>query len=67
MIEKGLKFKSKWFDGIVEVDLVNEEDNDLEVYITSPSGSRWPEHWNLQHTLTGFKQGDYFRDKECYD
>lgn len=61
-IEKGLKFTSKWFDGVVEVDHINEEDNDLEVYITPTNGQRRFEHWNLQHTIWGFEQGDYSRE-----
>lgn len=60
-LKKGLKFTSKWFKGIVEIDHINEEDNDLEVYITppNPKGQKWFEHWNLQHTIWGFEQGDY--------
>ena len=58
-LKKGLKFTGKWFDGIVEIDHINEEDNDLEVNITTNSGYTRFEQWNLQHTKWGFENGDY--------
>lgn len=58
-LDKGLVFTSIHFDGDVEVDLVNEEDNDLEVSITPHGGQRRMEHWDLQCTVWGFEQGDY--------
>ena len=63
-LEKGLKFKGKWFKGQCEIDHINEEDNDLEVLITSEYGQTRMEHWNLEHTLIGFTNGDYSLNTE---
>lgn len=53
-LKYGMKFIGKWFKGLCVVDVVNEEDNDLEVLITSEYGKTRMEHWNLQHTIWGF-------------
>ena len=58
-LKYGVKFIGKWFKGLCVVDVVNEEDNDLEVLITSEYGQTRMEHWNLQHTIWGFENGDY--------
>lgn len=58
-LKKGIKFLGKWFKGLCVVDVVNEEDNDLEVLITSEYGQTRMEHWNLLHTILGFETGDY--------
>lgn len=58
-IEKGLKFKSKWFEGTVEVLEVLKETNILKVKISKSETSWWFEDWNLEHTYVGFERGDY--------
>lgn len=60
-IEKGLKFRSKWFEGTVEVHELDTTTNELKVKITSPLGYARYENWNLAHTRVGFSQGDYKR------
>jgi len=52
-------FKSIHFEGYVKIINVNEEDNDLEVTIKTLTGQH-DEHWNLEHTITGFENGDYW-------
>ena len=56
---KGLKFTGKWSKGDCVIDLIDEELNDLKVLITSEHGQTRQEHWNLQHTIWGFENGDY--------
>lgn len=58
-LRKGSKFISTWFKGLCVVDVVNEEDNDLEVLVTSNYGQTRREHWNLLNTLRGFEAGSY--------
>jgi len=57
---KGLKFKSKWFEGITEILDIDTENNTLDVEIHRASGHNHTEEWNLQHTIWGFERGDYF-------
>lgn len=59
MVAVGSTFKSKWFEGVVEVTGMNEEKNELEVYISRGEHGH-PETWNLAHTEVGFDRGDYF-------
>lgn len=61
MIEVGIKFKSKWFEGITEVLAIDEDNNSLDVEIHRASNHNHTETWNLQHTIWGFEQGDYIR------
>lgn len=63
-LKKDLKFVGKWFKGLCIIDLIDEDINDLEVLITSEHGQTRTEHWNLQHTIYGFKNGDY---SKCCD
>ena len=58
-LKKGVKFVSKWFKGLCVVDVVDDEENDLEVLITSECDQTRMEHWNLQHAIWGFGNGDY--------
>lgn len=60
VFKQGFKFYSKHFNGLVEVLEEREDKNQLEVKITLPHGTTWHEEWNLQHTIWGFKSGDYF-------
>lgn len=46
------------FSGKVTVTSVDEEKNKLHV-ICSKNGSNWDEEFNLQHTIWGFKHGEY--------
>ncbi|MDC7249488.1 MAG: hypothetical protein PQJ49_06205 [Sphaerochaetaceae bacterium] len=52
----GLKFTGKWFTGKIEVLSVDEDKNELKVYLNDS----WEETWNLEHTRIGFSRGDYF-------
>jgi hypothetical protein len=61
LLKHGFRFYSKWFDGLVEVLEVRE--NDLEVKITRPTGHSWHEEWNLLHTVFGFQNGEYSTKK----
>ena len=63
-LKKGFKLKSKWFTCITVVVHVNEEDNDLEVDITNELGNTHHENWNLEHTIWGLENGDYWETNE---
>jgi len=63
-LKRGIKLKSKWFKGITVISHVNEEDNDLEVDITNELGHKHHENWNLQHTIWGLENGDYWQTDE---
>jgi len=58
-IEKGLTFKSRWFEGIVTVLNMHDDKNILDVSITSKTSGTWGESWDLQHTIWGLEGGDY--------
>lgn len=60
MLEVGEKFKSKWFEGIIEVMEIDKENNTLLVSISRQTGFSHEEDWNLEHTMIGFIRGDYF-------
>ncbi|GAB3761464.1 hypothetical protein GCM10028817_38870 [Spirosoma pomorum] len=55
----GYEFTSKWFKGIVSVIRTDETKDLLCVKITRESGGYHEEDWVLNHTLLGFKRGDY--------
>ena len=59
-LTKGLKFKSKWFEGITEILYIDKDNNTIDVEIHRASGHNHSEEWNLQHTIYGFERGDYF-------
>lgn len=60
----GMKFTSKWFEGVTEILDINEAENTLVVKITRASGHSHDETWNLQHTIWGFERDEY---KLCSD
>jgi hypothetical protein len=60
MLAIGRIFHSKWFDGDVEITGLNEEKNELEVYISRSPEHGHPETWNMAHTKVGFSRGDYY-------
>ena len=59
IIQPGLNFQHK--DGTFNcvVISVRGNDNHLGVRITSKTSGIWEEDWNLEHTLSGFKDGTY--------
>ena len=57
-ITEGLIFTAKHFDGIIEVEEIDEHNNILNVKL-SKNGSFWREEFNLEHTKTGFENGEY--------
>lgn len=59
LLKKGLKFNSKWFEGITEIVAIHEETNTLSVEIFRSEENHHSEDWILSHTLTGFENGDY--------
>lgn len=64
-IRKGLKFKSKWFEGITEIVEIHEETNTLSVEIFRSEENHHSEDWVLSHTLVGFGNGDYTLIQIC--
>lgn len=58
-LEIGMKFTSKWFEGITEILTINQVENTLDVEIQHANNHNHSEEWNLQHTIWGFEQGDY--------
>ena len=60
MLYVGMEFTSQWFEGVVEVLNIDAPKNELLVVISRPMGYH-QEDWNLEHTITGFKNGDYIR------
>ena len=53
VLQENQQFTSQWFEGIVTVQSVDEENNNLEVYIDRGNGNGHFEEWNLQHTVWG--------------
>ena len=66
-ITQGLKIQHRWhdrspeFDFIAKVMYVGEDENVLNVQITSKQSGTWTENWNLAHTISGFNMGEYVR------
>lgn len=65
-IKKGLTFtgNDKCFQGKVTVLEVDQPNNRLHVELTLSGenfNSTWTEDWNLQHTIWGFENGEYFQ------
>jgi len=58
-----LKFTGTHFKGDVLVNGINQEKNELDVTCTL-NGHSWNEVWNLQHTIWGFDDGEYFLKPE---
>lgn len=58
-LEIGMKFRSKWFDGITEILSINKQLSTLEVQISRETGHSHTEEWVLHHTIWGFERGEY--------
>jgi len=56
--------EGEWVAKVLEID---EEANELKVYITSTTSGQWHETWNLAHTRSGFEQGTYESIGTCDD
>lgn len=59
MLKEGLEFRITRALMVVHILSVDEENNSLEVQITSPTSGIWTEKWNLAHTRRGFELGEY--------
>lgn len=56
----GLKFTSPNFTMSAEICAIDKENNKTSVLLTATDGHTWVENdWNLQHTIWGFKKGEY--------
>jgi hypothetical protein len=56
----GLKFTSVHFSADAEVAAIREQNNEVDVKLTSSEGhARVERGWNLQHTKWGFDRGEY--------
>lgn len=53
----GDQFTQIELDGVITV--LEIRGNDLLVELNTKSGGIWRETWNLEHTIVGFKQGNY--------
>ncbi len=59
-IHVGLKFKSKYYNGITTVTAINEKKNTLSVRINNPNGNfHDQDDWDLKHTIWAFENKDY--------
>lgn len=59
-----MTFSDKHFTGRAEVTKILFDENILKVRLTIPVNERyseWDEDWNLDHTMIGFEDGEYFR------
>jgi len=55
---------NEWIAKVLEID---EDANELEVFITSVTSGQWAETWNLAHTRSAFDQGEYVSIGKCDD
>jgi hypothetical protein len=55
----GMKFTSKWFEGITEILAINKDENSIVVEISREGGHSHQENWNMEHTIWGFQRGEY--------
>lgn len=51
-----------WIARVVEIN-----DNDMKVVISSDQGGQWEETWNLEHTQAGLRNGEYYILGKCND
>jgi len=59
-IHVGLKFKSVHFSADAEIVAIREQDNEIDVKLTSAEGhAHIDKGWSLQHTKWGFERGVY--------
>ena len=59
----GLQFTSKWINNGDNTCIVlgySIPNNTCEVEVQTPVTKFTEDNWNLQHTIWGFNQGDYF-------
>ena len=56
----GLIIKARHFNGQAEVRRINREMNVVEMFVTGEHDQSWTESWDLAHTETGLRRGDYF-------
>lgn len=63
-IFEGLIFRGKHFMGIVTVRKIKDKENTLvaEIDPEEKGVSPWQEDWNLEHTVFGFENGEYWPD-----
>lgn len=64
-LKPGLKFRSKSMFGLISVKGINADTNSLDVKVDPQQDGvpPWTENgWNLQHTLWGFENGEYYED-----
>lgn len=57
----GMKFTSKWFEGITEILAINKDENSIVVEISREGGHSHQENWNMEHTIWGFQRGEYLQ------
>jgi len=58
----GAFFYGKWYDGLTEIISIDKEKNLLRVKIHKQNGQYYTDDWNLQHTIWGFENGEYWWD-----
>ena len=54
--------ENTWIARVIEIN-----GNDLKVKISSDTGARWFETWNLAHTETGLNNKTYYIVGKCHD
>jgi len=59
MVEVGMVIKHTSLDCKWTAEFTRIEDNDLFAILRSESGGQWTETWNLAHTESGLKSGEY--------
>lgn len=60
-VKVGDKFKSKHFEMDAEIFKIIPDENRAEVLLKAKDGHEWLEKdWNLQHTIWGFENGEYY-------
>jgi len=42
-----------------EIISINEEENSIRMILRSETGGTWEEYWNLAHTESGLRSGEY--------
>lgn len=58
-IKNGDKIMHRDGDWVAHISSVNEKDNEISMTIRTATGGSWAEDWNLAHTESGLKRGEY--------